>query len=708
MCSALAWSVPRAGAAEYAVQQCIQGFNHDAEFLAPTNRPDVFYAANQCAGGGGFLLGAVWGQRVSPGEGISAITWAPDGTTFRSFRASMAGNATTGILLWGHACADIWCASWSPTFLGLQNWPERTEISWSGSAAALRSELLCTFGGSGECGWGIMPALEIFQPYFVLDDAYAPSNLSVTGGSLTTPGWKGFGGYTLTYAASDRGGGVAEARVRIDGVGYDGQTHTPPCAGPAILSGSAVWLRMQPCPTDASGTIPVDLTHVPDGVHQLTLEAKDPAGQTTVIAPFPVHVDNTSPTTPTGVRLDGGDGWRREYDFVARWENPVERYAPIEAAHWRICPVAGGSCSQGRKAGRDINVLGPLTVPSEGEYDLAVWLEDAAGNHSFDSARHARMRVDREAPSLAFEEQDPSDPTRVSVRAEDRLSGVAAGEIELRRMGGNTWHTLPANVEPGQLVAHVDDERFARGSYELRARAIDYAGNESSTARRASGSTMSLRLPLRIATRLRVRGRWGRHFRRRGRAAFGKLGHFRGRLTNGDGQPIDDAEIQVLSRPRLAPGDFALVGMVRTGKRGRFNYAARASEARVLRFRYPGSSRIMGATRELPLVVPGDSSLRVSDRSIGVGAAVVFSGRLRTRPPPPGGKLVEMQAFFRGRWRTFSTIRTDRRGRWRFKYRFGGTVGRVRYRFRVRLPREGGWRFDTGASRTVSVLVRGL
>ena len=71
------------------------------------------------------------------------------------------------------------------------------------------------------------------------------------------------------------------------------------------------------------------------------------------------------------------------------------------------------------------------------------------------------------------------------------------------------------------------------------------------------------------------------------------------------------------------------------------------------------------------------------------------------------GKLVEMQAYFRGRWRTFSTVRATARGRWRFPYRFGGTVGRVTYRFRARLPAEGGYPFISGNSRVVKVLVLG-
>ena len=75
---------------------------------------------------------------------------------------------------------------------------------------------------------------------------------------------------------------------------------------------------------------------------------------------------------------------------------------------------------------------------------------------------------------------------------------------------------------------------------------------------------------------------------------------------------------------------------------------------------------------------------------------------------PANGKLLEMQAYFRGRWRTFATLRTDSRGAWKFRYRFGATLGRVTYRFRAQLPSEGGYPVATGHSRVAKVLVLGL
>ena len=103
----------------------------------------------------------------------------------------------------------------------------------------------------------------------------------------------------------------------------------------------------------------------------------------------------------------------------------------------------------------------------------------------------------------------------------------------------------------------------------------------------------------------------------------------------------------------------------------------------------------------------GRSSIRARPKRLRNGQSVRLSGRVATRPLPPVGKLVEVQAYFRGRFRTFSTTRAGEAGRWHFDYRFGGTRGRVPYRLRVLLPAEGGYPFDTGRSPVTRVVVSG-
>jgi hypothetical protein len=270
--------------------------------------------------------------------------------------------------------------------------------------------------------------------------------------------------------------------------------------------------------------------------------------------------------------------------------------------------------------------------------------------------------------------------------------------------------------EGNSLVAYVDDERFRSGVYEFRAHARDLAGNESSTDRRANGSRATIELPVRFVTRLavgvpRVSHRHRKHARTRliraARVHYGQHLRIHGRLENSDGQPLDDATIEVSSD---SPGDtvgLLPVGLARTDRKGRFTYVARATRNKVLRFRYEGSRRIRATTADFVLHVPAATTVRAHPARLRNGQTVHLSGRIRSRPLPAQGKLIEIQAFFRGRWRTFSTTRADHSGRWRFDYRFGGTRGRVRYRLRARLPAEGGYPFDTGHSPKLRVLVVG-
>ena len=84
-----------------------------------------------------------------------------------------------------------------------------------------------------------------------------------------------------------------------------------------------------------------------------------------------------------------------------------------------------------------------------------------------------------------------------------------------------------------------------------------------------------------------------------------------------------------------------------------------------------------------------------------------FSGRLGLRGAtvPGSGKLVDLQAFDGGRWRTFATARArGPKGRWSSTYRFAGRPGR--YPVRLRIRREDVFPSSFGYSRPVVVRVR--
>jgi hypothetical protein len=361
--------------------------------------------------------------------------------------------------------------------------------------------------------------------------------------------------------------------------------------------------------------------------------------------------------------------------------------------------------------------LDGVAVPALGDWLLRVWLRDAAGNADRRTAAGPiDLRFDNEAPQAVFLPQDPNDPTRVAVQTSDGVSGVASGVIEMKRSDVSDWHPLETALSGGELVATIDDAHLRDGVYQLRARAFDQAGNETSTDTRTDGSPAVVTLPLRLETRLRagvVQVRHGRHGRRVqvllpvARVPFGRRAALAGKLTSGDGTPLADAQVLVLQRPDGPAAAWTPVASLRTSPKGVFTYMAPAGVSRALRFSYAGTPTIRSAEREVIIGVAAATSFRVNRPRLRNGQAVAFSGRLLGGGVPAGGKLVELQVLLRGSWRTFATLHSDDRGAWRYVYRFASTSGRVVYQFRAQIPREATYPYAMGSSRRARVTVRG-
>lgn len=461
--------------------------------------------------------------------------------------------------------------------------------------------------------------------------------------------------------------------------------------------------RLVPCPAPDRELL-VDTGRLPDGAHRITLEAIDAASNSSSSS-IPAFVDNTAPER-AHAEIDGGSAWRRDNAFTVTWGAALDRYAPIVAAHYRLCRAGTGECVRGSGTVAGIERLA-LRVPDAGDWALQLWREDEAGNVDERLASEpVRLRLDNAPPRLAFEPGRPDDPRRVTAVATDDLSGVAGGEIQLRAVRAKTWRSLPTRLENGRLIAEVDDDRLPAGTYELRAQARDHAGNEGASHVYADGSAALLQLPLRTQARLSagfVRPERGK----KARAEFGSKVRLEGRLTNEIGRPVRGARLYVSAQAR--GGRKRPAGAVTTNGSGRFRYNLRARASGTLRIRYEGSKLLGPARRELALKVPAASVLKVSRRRVLNGRNVIFRGRLRGRPfPSEPGKIIQMQAFLDEAWRAFGEpVRADRKGRWRMPYRFIGTTGLVKYRIRALVPREADYPFETGRSNVVRVTVRG-
>jgi hypothetical protein len=476
-----------------------------------------------------------------------------------------------------------------------------------------------------------------------------------------------------------------------------------------------------PCP-NGTGQITVEAQRLPEGTHQLVVQASDAAGNLNRSEPVTARIDKAPPPR-VDLLIDGGGEWRNRKDFTLSWVNPPEPdRAPIAAATYKLCPTAGGDCKPAEQTGDNVASL-TMQVPAPGEWTVSMWRRDAAGNEDPNTASvPVTLRYDPEPPLLGFEPSTTDDPTLVSVQVTDKVSGLAGGSIEIGPAGSNTWQTLETRKEGNRLVARIDDATLAAGDYVLRASAYDQAHNEASTTQRLDGEQMTLALPVRAASAMQVGVPYKRTVRktiqRHGKrhivrrrvtvlrpatsVVFGRRIEISGRLTNRDGQGIPDAEVQVLSRSEASPEQ--LDDLLRTDAAGNYRYSATGNASRVLRFAYRGSEMILPAQSEVRLEVPARSSLHASPRQVLSEQPVRFSGRVRTLPIPEGGKLVELQVRLPKHWQTFRTARTDQAGRWDLKYAFNHAAD---FQLRILLAHEAGYPFADGRSGVIHVQVRG-
>jgi hypothetical protein len=188
---------------------------------------------------------------------------------------------------------------------------------------------------------------------------------------------------------------------------------------------------------------------------------------------------------------------------------------------------------------------------------------------------------------------------------------------------------------------------------------------------------------------------------------FGKRTLARGFLTNSHGAPIAHAEVTVLARPAMAGGQYRAVAVVATDNNGRFTYRAPGGESRTLDFHFRGDSRYKHADDQVGLRVRAAATIIASRHSIRNGQHVIFRGKLRGRPYPARGKVLDLQAYYRHKWRTFATPRASKAGKWSLKYLFQATRGSVLYKFRIRVRATSDYPYELGYSTATRIRVTG-
>jgi hypothetical protein len=304
----------------------------------------------------------------------------------------------------------------------------------------------------------------------------------------------------------------------------------------------------------------------------------------------------------------------------------------------------------------------------------------------------------------------------LSYSASDLESGVARVEALLGSTvaGTEDFATNPttcphrafsacASDQSGSIA--VDTALVPDGAYALGIRITDAAGNQTTVR----GSTLAIRnagapvAPMSASAGAHLNATFRASGRRTYTAAFGRVVAVGGRLTDRQGAPIPNADVQVHERQTRTGARLVQAPSLRTDASGHFLYRLpRRTTSRTIQLSYQAGGAV-SASQSLTLKVRSAARIRVSLR----GVMVRYGGVVKTTPLPGGGKTVLMQGRAPGTaWQTFAIRRTDRFGRFAGRYRLRVRRPGVRLQFRLKVPAEAGYPYAAGASPVLKRTVR--
>lgn len=294
----------------------------------------------------------------------------------------------------------------------------------------------------------------------------------------------------------------------------------------------------------------------------------------------------------------------------------------------------------------------------------------------------------------------------VSFSAADTGSGVQQATLEVDGFAVST-QTLGCSppytaIVPCKLSASgtltLDTATLTDGPHSVRVLLKDAGGNATAygpfTVTTANTPTACA---AQVASELVTR------VDRRGTIAYGGRLNVRGTFAGATPGTV----VRVISDVKGTAAPRLIAAPLTTDAQGRFTYRVPAGPSRSLRFAYrSGSEAAFRCSKPLVVNVRARVSLSASPRSVVSGSRVRFSGRLRGGHIPRNGKVVELQAFERGRWRTFRTVRSSAKGAFSYRYRFSFRAAGVTFPVRARVRAEAAYPFALGTSNRVRVRVR--
>jgi hypothetical protein len=654
-------------------------------------------------------------------------------------------------------------ANWSYVFNWWNGWGGSSNYNPDGNVFTLQLQDSQYFEIGQACHGASGSGCQAGDFYFsgamaVLRDSKAPAVTADTGSDIFNPGRTIFRGSAYAEAdLLDDGHGIATGSVQVDGTEING--------GGENWLGSCNYRLASPCANRLNWGRHVDTSRFGDGVHTVRIVADDGMGQA-AYTQRAVTFDNTPPVLNGKAPFDGQAHTGEKATFDVHATDATTAVARIEVAidggQWatlvqggdgtvvvpgvgvhtvRVRAVDGaGNVSpeqvstftlQAPPADQELDTGGGDPLPgapgpgdtlrcdvggpwSEGTTFTFRWLRDGVAIHGATGQTYTLTREDaRRLLSCEITAHNPmgqiivvTDP--VQTGTEPCFGAVGPADP----CGDNDGDGDPNSTDPDDDGDGVPDgEDPAPLDPRIPGNPNDGAGGSgvAAPASPRAAETAALGTP-NNGVNASNRAQITLQGKRRRKVAFGRRIATVAHLRDENGRPITGAQVTVLERMKVpgaawAPAREPLV----SDSRGRLRWVIPARFSRTIRYAYKANlaNADFQSTSDVVLTVTSRSTMKASRPMLRNGQSVAFRGRLKSRPVPRGGVLIDIQARVGTRWQTFRTTRTKRNGRWQVRYRFRSTRGVRVYSFRARVRQDSAYPYAMSKTRAVRVKVIG-
>jgi hypothetical protein len=468
-----------------------------------------------------------------------------------------------------------------------------------------------------------------------------PSTPMIT--SVNGSGWQATptdGVTGINYSVTDKGSGISDVSFYVDGIQY------------AVKASACTEGIPLPCPLSDAGSFVLDTTRLSEGEHTIAIVARDYSGNTTlrsekqqtITVRRPPQPSDSTPVSTSNPSWNGG-GSPAIGDHLTGNNGGWSGNGVTYTYQWMRCDANGLSCA-----------------PIDGATALTYTPAAADLGHTLVFCVTATN-----SGGTATSCSTPTAPVVASHPGSGGTTATTADPVERPGQpalsGGSAPATSTATADRGAPNGSPASDKVVLTAV---------ANNRSSTIT----------------------------------SKYGKRVPISGKLLGPGGAPIANAVLEVQTRTAVPGAGVAAAGKIVTGADGRFQYVAPAGPSRVVRIAYRSYSAdsSFADTSDVTLFVKAGVTIKATPKRVHNRHATVFTGRLLGKPISKRGVVVDLQVFFRHKWRTFGAPRTNRAGKYKFKYRF--MAGSATWKFRARVRRESSYPYIEGYSlRSVKVKV---